>query len=284
MKQLEIKKSIKDNDEMSLSLFDRIKMWWCESRTTIVSIILFFIVWELVIIIFDIPRYIIPAPSKIVARFFQHIAKIWEYTLVTGAETMLGYIVAVALGVPLAMLVAFSGFLRKTFYPFAVALEMVPKIAFAPIFVTWFGFGFAPKIIIVFLVCFFPILLNGILGFTSLSIELGHFSRSTGASPLTTFFKIRVPAALPELFVGLKGAAVNATVGATIAEWIGGDAGLGYYIQIASGLLKMDLAFAIFIMLAALGMVLFFIVEFFERKLIPWHVSQRAPVQGPSGL
>jgi NitT/TauT family transport system permease protein len=150
--------------------------------------------------------------------------------------------------------------------------------------VVWFGFGFLPKMIIVFLVCFFPILLNGILGFTSLSSEMGYFSRSTGADSVTMFWKIRLPAALPELFVGLKGAAVNATVGATIAEWIGGDAGLGYYIQIATGQLRMDLAFAIIFVLAFIGLALFYLVQTIEKRVIPWHVSQRAPVVGPTGL
>jgi NitT/TauT family transport system permease protein len=117
--------------------------------------------------------------------------------------------------VPLAVLVAFSKFLERTLYPSAVTLEMVPKIAFAPLFVTWFGFGFAPKMLIVFMVCFFPILLNGILAFRSLSHELIYFSRSTGAGALTMFWRIRLPAALPQMFVGLKGAATNATVGAT---------------------------------------------------------------------
>jgi NitT/TauT family transport system permease protein len=94
------------------------------------------------------------------------------------------------------------------------------------------------------------------------------------------FWKIRLPAALPELFVGLKGAAVNATVGATISEWIGGDAGLGYYIQIATGQLRMDLAFAIIFMLTALGLLLFYIVQLVEKRMIPWHVSQRVSVFG----
>lgn len=236
--------------------------------------------WELAVIAFEIPLYIVPPPSQIVAQYIRNFARIWEYTLVTGMETIVGFAVAILLGVPLALLVAFSSLLRRTFYPLAVTLEMVPKIVFAPIFVTWFGFGFLPKILIVFLVCFFPILLNGILAFTSLSQELGRFCLSTGASPVRTFFKVRLPAALPQLFVGIKGAAVNATVGATIAEWIGGDAGLGYYIQIAAGDLRMDLAFAIIIMLAALGLLLFWLVVLAERALCPWHISQRAPVQG----
>jgi NitT/TauT family transport system permease protein len=152
---------------------------------------------------------------------------------------------------------------------------MIPKITFAPIFVTWFGFGYLPKLIIVFLVCFFPILLNGILAFSSLPTELDRLCRSTGASGWRTFRCVRLQAALPQLFVGIKGAAINATVGATISEWIGGDAGLGYYIQIATGDLRMDLAFAIIIVLALLGLALFGAVALIERALIPWHISQR---------
>ncbi len=267
------------NDRLS-----QFKHWLWDSKNTLIFVLAFLAFWELGVRIFKVPRYIVPSLTSIFGQFISHFDLIWEYTLVTGWETLVGFTIAVAVGIPLAMVVAFSKLLRQTFYPAAVALEMVPKIAFAPLFVTWFGFGFFPKIIIVFLVCFFPILLNGILGFTSLSPEMGHFSRSTGADPLTMFWKIRLPAALPELFVGLKGAAVNATVGATISEWIGGDAGLGYYIQIATGQLRMDLAFAIIFMLALLGLILFYIVVLLERRIIPWHVSQRAPIVGQTGL
>jgi NitT/TauT family transport system permease protein len=246
-----------------------------EHLTPILFGILLFALWEGAVRLFHIPLYIIPPPSLIFVEFVHHFQRIWYYTLVTGMETLVGFAVALLLGIPLSLFVAFSPLLRRTFYPLAVTLEMVPKIVFAPIFVTWFGFGFLPKILVVYLVCFFPILLNGILAFTSLSVELTRFCLSTGAGPLRTFFKVRLPAALPQVFVGIKGAAVNATVGATIAEWIGGDAGLGYYVQIASGDLRMDLAFAIIIMLAALGLLLFWIVVLAERWLVPWHVSQR---------
>ncbi len=267
-----------------VSLIKSVQAWFSEARNTILFVIGFLLFWELAVIVFQIPRYILPSLSSIIRQFVRNFDTIWQYTLITGYETLVGFAIAVALGVPLAMLTAFSRILRQTFYPFAVALEMVPKIAFAPLFVTWFGFGFIPKMIIVFLVCFFPILLNGILGFTSLSQEMVYFSRSTGASQLRMFWKIRLPAALPELFVGLKGAAVNATVGATISEWIGGDAGLGYYIQIATGQLRMDLAFAIIFMLTALGLSLFYVVQLVEKRMIPWHVSQRVSVFGKSEI
>jgi NitT/TauT family transport system permease protein len=266
------------------SLLEKVMAWLWESKNTIIFVVAFLVAWEMAVTVFKIPRYILPSLSSVIRQMVKNWELIWQYTLVTGMEAFIGFTIAVALGVPLAMLTGFSRILRQTFYPFAVALEMVPKIAFAPLFVVWFGFGFMPKMIIVFLVCFFPILLNGILGFTSLSQEMGHFSRSTGADGLTMFWKIRVPAAMPELFVGIKGAAVNATVGATIAEWVGGDAGLGYYIQIATGQLRMDLAYAIIFMLALVGLLLFYIVILLEKRIIPWHVSQRAPVVGPTGL
>jgi NitT/TauT family transport system permease protein len=257
--------------------------WDAFAGTTVLGAVVFFVAWELVVWIFAIPRYILPPPSAVFRQFIRQFPRIWQYTLVTGGETLIGYVIACAIGVPLSMLVAFSPFLERTLYPSAVALEMVPKIAFAPIFVTWFGFGFAPKMIIVFMVCFFPILLNGVLAFRSLPTELIHFSRSTGAGTWTMFWRIRVPAALPQIFVGLKGAATNATVGAVISEWIGGDAGLGYFLQIASGDLRTDLAFAIIVVLAGLGLSLFYAVTFLERRLIPWHISQRiAQRRGPA--
>jgi NitT/TauT family transport system permease protein len=253
---------------------------FADARVTIAFIVLCILLWEAIVRLFHVPLYIMPPPSRVIFQFFRNLPLIAEYTLWTGGETLAGYIVSLLIAIPISMLIAFSKLLRQTLYPIAVGLEMVPKIAFAPLFVTWFGFGYAPKIIIVFLVCFFPIILSGILAFTSLSPELGYFARSTGADFRTMFWKIRLPAALPQLFVGIKGAALNATVGATISEWIGGDAGLGYYLQIASGDLRVDLAFAIIFMLASLGLVLFYTVMAIERRIIPWHVSQRMPVVG----
>jgi len=235
------------------------------------------VAWEAIIRLFKVPMYILPPPSAILVQFVMKFPLIWQYTLVTGQETLVGFGFAILLGVPMGLLVAISPFLRRTFYPLAVTLEMVPKIVFAPVFISWWGLGFAPKIYVVVLVCFFPIMLNGILAFTSLSLDLRRFCLSTGAGPLRTFFKVQLPAALPQLFVGIKAAAVNATVGATIAEWIGSDAGLGFYIQQAVGQYRMDIAFAIIFMLAALGLFVFWLVNLAEHLLIPWHISHRIP-------
>lgn len=235
----------------------------------------FFLFWEYAIDLFGIPAYILPRPSEIITRGWADIDRLLYYTYVTAVESLLGYLVAVIIAVPLGLAIAFSSFLRRTIYPFFVSLEMTPKIAFAPLFISWLGFGLLPKVIIVFLVCFFPVVLNAILAFGSLSEELVRFIRATGASPWRAFVKVRLPAALPQCFVGFKYAAINATVGATIAEFIGSDQGLGFYIQIVTGNMRPDLAFAGIFLLTLLGLALFGAVTLVERWVIPWHISQR---------
>ena len=235
----------------------------------------FFIFWELSIDWFEVPRYILPKPSTIVIKSSADLDRLFYYTWVTGTETVLGYAAAIVLAVPLGLAIAFSRFLRQTIYPFFVSIEMTPKIAFAPLFISWLGFGLLPKVIIVFLVCFFPIVLNAILAFGSLSEELTRFCRATGASAWRSFMKVRLPAAMPQCFVGFKYAAINATVGATIAEFIGSDQGLGFYIQIVTGNMRPDLAFAGIFFLTVLGLALFGAVTLAERLLIPWHISLR---------
>jgi NitT/TauT family transport system permease protein len=235
----------------------------------------FFLFWEFSVDLFSIAAYILPKPSDIVVKGWADIPRLLNYTLITGLETLIGYVLSVVVGLPIGLAIAFSPALRRTIYPFFVSLEMVPKIAFAPLFISWLGFGLLPKVIIVILVCFFPIALNAIHAFGSLSDELTRFCRSTGAGPLLTFWKVRLPAALPQCFVGFKYAAVNATVGATIAEFIGSDQGLGFYIQIVTGNMRPDLAFAGIFFLTALGLALFGCVTLAERLLIPWHISVR---------
>jgi len=253
----------------------RIVHWIAESWMFIAFFAGFLLFWEFSIGFFNVPLYILTPPSMIVTKAWADLPRLFAYTYVTGLETILGYIVAIVMALPLGLAIAFSSILKRTIYPFFVTIEMVPKIAFAPIFISWLGFGLLPKVIIVFLVCFFPIVLNAILAFNSLSEELQRFSRSTGAGVWQTFIKIRLPAALPQCFVGFKYAGLNATVGAAIAEFIGSDQGLGFYIQITTGNMRPELAFAGIFFLTAIGLVLFGIITLAERLLIPWHISIR---------
>lgn len=259
----------------SRGLWARLVAWFARSWMFLAFFAGFFLVWEWSVIFFDIPRYILTPPTLIVEKGWADIDRLVYYTYVTGLETAIGYVISVAIGLPLGLWIAFSSVLRRTIYPFFVSLEMVPKIAFAPLFISWLGFGLLPKIIVVILVCFFPIVLNAILAFNSLSEELTRFCRSTGAGAWRTFLRVRLPAAMPQCFVGFKYAAINATVGATIAEFIGSDKGLGFYIQIVTGNMRPDLAFAGIFFLTALGLALFGGVTLAERLMIPWHISIR---------
>ncbi len=246
-----------------------------QSWLFVVFFVAFFLFWEYAVVFFEIPRYILTPPSDVVRNGWADLPRLLNYTYITGLETIIGYFFAVVIALPLGMSIAFSSFLRRTIYPFFVCLEMTPKIAFAPLFISWLGFGLLPKVIIVFLVCFFPIVLNAILAFNSLSEELARFCRSTGAGAWRTFLKVRLPAAMPQCFVGFKYAAINATVGAAIAEFIGSDQGLGFYIQIVTGNMRPDLAFAGIFFLTLLGLALFGLVTLAEHFVIPWHISVR---------
>ncbi len=233
------------------------------------------LLWQRSIDWFSIPAYILQRPSDIVFNASADLPRLLNYTAVTAGETLLGFAAAIIVGVPTGLAIVVSSLTRRTIYPLLVSLEMVPKIAFAPLFIAWLGFGLLPKIIIVFLVCYFPVVLNAVAGFGSLSEELTRFCAAAGASPWRAFVKLRLPAALPQCFVGFKFAAVNATVGATIAEFIGSDRGLGFYIQIETGNMRPDLAFAAIFLLTLLGLALFGAVTLIERAIIPWDIAQR---------
>ena len=143
----------------------RLESWLREAWLPIAFVIALFGIWEACVHVFDIQPYMLPAPSAFFYQLGFRFERIWDYTLVTGSETLAGFLLAVVIGVPLSLVIAFSWVLRRTLYPLAVTLEMIPKIAFAPIMVSWLGFAFSGKVVIVFMVCFFPILLNGILAF-----------------------------------------------------------------------------------------------------------------------
>ena len=260
-----------DKPQARSRLIKWLSYWWMG----IAFFVAFFAFWEASISLFDIPRYILTAPSTVVQNGWADISTLLYYTWITGFEAFLGFAIAIVIGLPLGLAISFSSVLKRTIYPFFVSLEMVPKIAFAPLFISWLGFGLMPKIIIVVLVCFFPVVLNAILAFSSLPDELSNFARATGAGRAKAFFRLRLPAALPQCFVEFKYAAINATVGATIAEFIGSDRGLGFYIQIVTGNMRPDLAFAGILLLTLLGLFLFGLVTAAERLLIPWHISVR---------
>jgi len=209
--------------------------------------------------------------SEFVRRFDPVMASAW----VTSQEIVAGYLLAVVVSIPLAMAIAYSRFMENSVYPVIVFLQIVPKIAIAPLFIIWFGFGFTPKLLLVFLLSFFPIVVSSIAGFKSADSDIMDFARTTGAGQWRMFIKIRLPQALPQIFTGLKVGAALAATAAVVAEFVASDKGLGYLLLQYNGQLDTPMVFATIILLSLIGLIVYYAVELVERVTIPWHVSQR---------
>jgi NitT/TauT family transport system permease protein len=237
--------------------------------------VILFLVWEIGVRIFNIKEYVLPPPSQVAVAVTDHWRAVLDGAWITTVEIIAGFLLAVLVSIPLAVSIAFSRFVEQTVYPVMVFLQIVPKIAIAPLFIIWFGFGFTPKLLVVFLLSFFPIVISSIAGFRSIDPEIMDFVDTTGASAWTSFVKVRLPHALPDIFVGLKvGAALSATA-AVVAEFVASDRGLGYLLLQYNGDLNTQMVFAIVILLSAIGVVVYFAVELLQRLVIPWHVTSR---------
>lgn len=234
-------------------------------------LLLLLVIWEIVAHVGSVPQYLLPAPTAIGARFVSSWSTLWDATLVTTSEVLIGFVVGVVLGIALAIPIAYSRLVRNTLYPLIVASQAVPKIAIAPLLVLWLGFEIWPKIAVTALMVFFPVTVTAAEGFSSVDRNLLDLLRSVNATPAQIFFRIRFPHALPHIFSGLKVGITLAVVGAVVGEWVGADSGLGYLLTYANTLLDSTLLFAALFLLIALGVVLFVIVEFAERVLLPWH-------------
>lgn len=236
------------------------------------------LIWEAGVRLFHVPRYVLPAPSSVVVQGISRAASIGPHFGITLYEAAVGLITAILAAIPLGLVFSYSSFLRRTLYPIIVFVDEVPKIAFAPLLVTWFGFGLEPKMILTFIVCFFPIFLNSLAGFSSIEEEYINLGRSAGAREWEMFWKIRLHSALPNVFVGLKMAASSAMTGAVVAEFLAADRGLGLFLQKALSELNMALGFATIMAMWVIGLSFFYGMSLIESRAIRWHVSRRRGV------
>jgi NitT/TauT family transport system permease protein len=249
---------------------------WLKRRAApLIVFALLFLVWEFAVHLTGVKEYLLPPPSKVWTEFLKRYPTVMGGAFVTTQEIIAGYLLAIVVSIPLALAVAYSRFVENAIYPVVVFLQIIPKIAIAPLFIIWFGFGFTPKLLLVFLLSFFPIVVSSIAGFKAVDPEIMDFARTTGASGWKMFFKIRLPQALPDIFTGLKvGAALSATA-AVVAEFVASDRGLGYLLLQYNGNLETPMVFAIVVLLSLIGLAVYYVVEIIERIAIPWHVSQQ---------
>ena len=230
-------------------------------------------VWELVVRAAQVPDYLFPAPSAIAASLGSDRGLLASATLVTVREVVLGYLLAVALALMLAVLLHISAALRRALLPILVFSQTVPTVLLAPVLAILLGYGITPKLVVVAIVCFFPIVVNTVDGLRSTDAELVQMMRTLHGSRLAIFRRVEVPGALPAVFSGARIAATYAAVGAVFGEWAGSSAGLGFVMLQAQPALLTARIFAAVLILCALALGLYAVVSLAERVLIPWQTE-----------
>jgi putative hydroxymethylpyrimidine transport system permease protein len=233
-------------------------------------------VWEGYVRFCAVPKWLLPAPSVIAVTLVTSWELLLGHTLVTFLEVVIGFGLALLGGVLLASGMAMSRTLQRALYPFVIASQMVPIIVIAPLLLIWVGYGLAPKVIVVALTAFFPIVVNMVDGLQSVDPDAVNLLRTLGASRWQIFVKVQVPASLPFLFSGTRVAMAVSVIGAIIGEWVGSSQGLGYLMIRSKPQFLTERVFAAIVVLSAMGVALFVLVGVVEKLAIPWwHNEQR---------
>lgn len=223
-----------------------------------------------------IPAFVLPAPTTILERIIANVPLLAAHTWVTTIEILLGFGVAVVVGITLAIIIVYAPPLEATIAPWLVVSQVIPKVAIGPLFMVWFGFGLLPKVIIAFLIAFFPILVDTVIGLKSVERDLVFLLQSMGAGRWNIFRHLLLPNALPNIFVGMKVGITLAIVGAVVGEFVGANQGLGYLLLYANGTLDPSLLFSALVILSLVALLLYGIISVLQMVFISWHVSQRS--------
>jgi NitT/TauT family transport system permease protein len=242
------------------------------------SLVLIVVLWDLSIRVFKIPPYQIPAPVDVVKALRDGWQELLAQAWPTTYATVCGFILSAIFGIFVAVLIAGSRTFESYVYPLLVFSQSIPKIAIAPLLVVWFGFDILPKIISAFLLGFFPVVVSSVQGLKSVDPDLIDLARAMEGSRPRIFLEVRLPHALPAIFAGLKVSVTLAVVGAVVGEFVGSNSGIGYVMQRSIGTFDLPVMFAALVILALIGVILFWIVDFIERIAIPWHASQRRDI------
>ncbi len=242
---------------------------------SIFAVVVAVVVWQITVTTLQIPIYELPAPSDILAAFYvphmDWLANLWA----TSFETVAGFGLSILIGIPLAIALSFSIWFNRTVYPLIIALQVIPKVALAPIIFLILGFGVFPRVVITFMVAFFPVVIDTMTGLGSLEPDYVDLFKSLGSSKLQIFTMARLPNAMPSIFSGLKIAITLALIGAVVAEFVQANSGLGYLLLNALQFGNSPEAWAALVSLGILGGVLFMIFEGLERLTTGWYIKSR---------
>ncbi|MSP89241.1 MAG: ABC transporter permease [Alphaproteobacteria bacterium] len=241
-----------------------------------------FLAWEVAVLIFKPPIFLLPPPSLVLGLLLDDIPFYANHARHTLGACLFGFAVALVVGVFAAVGIVYSRVLENTLYTLLVALNSIPKIALAPLFIIWMGSGTASRVAISATIALWAIVIDTVLGLRSVDPEMLDMARSMRATRLQVLYRIRLPNALPSLFAGMKVAISMALVGVIVGEFVTSEAGLGYTILSAQGTFNIPMVFVAIILLGVLGTVLFYAVDLIERLVIPWHVSHRGGAAAPT--
>ena len=226
--------------------------------------------WDVLADLLSIEPVLVPAPTDVAESLWEDRSLLAADAWVTLREVVLGFLLALVAGVGLAILIHLSETSRRALYPLMVASQTIPIVVLAPVLVVWFGFGIVPKLLIIALICFFPITVNAYDGLRSVDPELLKMMRTLGANRLQSLRRAELPWALPFIFSGAKIAVAVAVIGAVFGEWAGSDSGLGHLILVSSGELSTSLTFAAIAVLSAIAICLFGLLALLERRIVTW--------------
>ena len=233
------------------------------------------LLWELIVDLAKIQSYVLPAPSAIWAAIVKNWEPLLMHSWVTLLETLAGFGLSLAIGIPAAFLIVYSRLFDRVLYPILVASQAVPKVALAPILLIALGYSILPKVIVAFLIAFFPVVVNTVTGLASVDRDTLNLMHSMGASKMDVFFKVRFPHAVPSMITGFKVAIALAVVGAVVGEFVGSRSGLGYYMLLATGNFDTPLVFACVVFLTLMGIILFYSVGLLELAFARWNRTAR---------
>lgn len=239
-------------------------------------LLLLLLIWQGISWVWGVELWLLPSPWQIAVEgvdAWLHLG-LDAHTWQTLKEAVLGFLLAVAAGLTLALVVDFSPLLRRTLYPLLVISQTIPIIAIAPLLVLWLGYGILPKVLVVALVCFFPIVISTADGLRGADPDWTALLRSMGATRWQVFVKVRFPNALPSFFSGLKVAITYSVIGAVIGEWVGGNTGLAVYMRRAHNAFRYAREFAGVAITSLLSILLFLAVTALERVALPWRYAR----------
>jgi ABC-type nitrate/sulfonate/bicarbonate transport system permease component len=256
-----------------VNIVNAVKRWSSIMMPSFV-ILAILVLWELSVYVTGIEKWILPAPTEIFQSLVNSSDLLVIHSLQTLKETLLGLLLAVIVGIILATLIDVSEWFQKALYPLLVISQTIPIIAVAPLIMIWFGFGILPKVIVVALVCFFPIAINLADGYRTVDITMIRLLETMGATKWQIFKMVKLPGAMPFFFSGLRIAGTYSVMGAVIGEWLGASQGLGILLTRSSQSFLTDRVFATIVVIVFMSLAIFTVVEVLARVTMRWHYQQ----------